>query len=243
MLKHHTRNKAIFLRIRIMLSILSLGVTLTSFSFVTYAWFSHNRTASIHNANVNIDTPFRYTTGVKVDDFPISGANINFVAFFPGTLNSRKLTLTFTNIDTKPIKVRWFFKIPTITEEIPFIDTLGTYGPTNDLYYFGSQLQMSNIAINNDGVIINGGVGQGRYLVTTSSVGLTKGQINSVSSPVNFTDELVIVDDLNVAAGKTAITNIIFTFVDNGLEQNVFQNETMTSERELALFLNPGDAV
>ena len=241
MLDYKLRNKKILLRIRIMLTILSLGVTLTSFSFVSYAWFMHNRTASIKNENINVDTPFSYTTGVKVDDFPVNNPYINFIDFFPGSLNKRKLTLTFTNTDTKAIKVRWFFKIPTASEDIPFVDNLGLYGDAGDLYYFGSQLQMSTISTNNDGTIITGGVGEGAYLVTTSSSGLTKGQHNAVSTPVVFNQELVMIDNLIVEVGKTAVSDIYLTFVDNGHDQNVFQTETMTSEREIALFLNPGD--
>lgn len=227
------------LKKRLITTFLALTVSVTALSFVTFSWFIFNRNAHIIGTNVGVDANFEVTYRLFEDDVLDTDNVIDFDNVYPGQVHRRKLTIE-TNNYGGAVKVTWLFKAPTSGQEVPYQDTAGTYGAANNYYYLGSQLQVNQVDTLVNGSSVTTTNATGAYLVTTNSVGLTKGQVNGVASPVTSIPRMNLVSAVTVPALQTAVITIYFTFVDNGTNQNVYKDgwpSVGVSARTLQLFL------
>lgn len=227
------------IRLRMALTFLSLAVALTALSYVTFSWFIFNRRAEIGGVQVDVNGNFDVTYALYQDDVIVDDGQVDFNNFYPGAVHRRKLTLVTNNFGDD-IKFTWTFKAPTALEEVPFIDTLGDYGTAGNYYYLGSQIQISEVVVKVNAVVVSATTAQGSYLVTTNSIGLTKGQVNGVASAVTNIPNMYLAQAVTLPYFQTAVIDIFFTFVDNGTNQNVYKDAWPLSgftSRALTLFL------
>ena len=203
-------------------------MALTALSYVTFAWFQFNRRAEIGGTQIDVNGNFDVTYSLYQDDVYQADGNLIFSNYYPGQVHRRKMTIVANNFDSD-VLMTWFFKAPSELEEIPYIDTLGDYGTAGDYYYLGSQIVIDEVFVKVNNVVTTTNNAEGTYLVTTNSVGLSKGQVNSVSSAVTF-QNINIVESTLLPFGQSAVIDVYFTFVDNGTNQNVYKNVWATTE-------------
>lgn len=211
------------IRMRMFLTFVSLTVALTALSYVTFAWFQFNRRAEIGGTNVDVNGNFDVVYSLYEDNVLQSDGVVDFNDFYPGNVHARKLKISVTNFDAD-LHMTWFFAAPTALQEIAFVDTNGDYGTAGNYYYLGSQIQIAAVAVIVDAVPVASTNAAGTYLVSTSSVGLTKGQVNGVATSVTNTPRIDLVENVLLPFGQTATIEITFTFVDNGTNQNVYKD-------------------
>ena len=227
------------IRVRLALMFVSLAVALTALSYITFSWFLFNRRADIGGLAVDVNGNFDVTYSLYENDVLDDDSVIDFSSFYPGQVHRQKLTIVTSNF-ADDVLITWSLKMPTALEEVPFIDTLGDYGEANYYYYLGSQIQVNEVNVTVNDIPLTALTAEGNFLVTTSSTGLTKGQVNGVASEITSIPTLDLVEDVTLGYYQTATIDIYFTFVDNGTNQNVYQNAWPTmgvSSRQLVLFL------
>lgn len=239
MLNTNTATQIKRIKVGLGISLVTLAISLTALGYVTYAWFEHKRREMVNFDEILATDNLDVTYMLYKDSVYDADNQIEFEDFYPGDVHKRTLTIVATNHDAD-VKMSWFFKAPTELDEIPYIDTDGDYGTAGYYNYLGSQIQIESVSVLVNSVPTATVNAAGTYLVTTNSVGLTKGQVNGVAAVPLMPDNIFIVDGLILPSGQTATIDIVFTFVDNGTNQNVFKDAWPASgvcRRSLALFL------
>lgn len=225
----------------VMLGVTALVCFLTVFTWLfttdAFGWFVKNK--SPHSNDISLDTIGDYDL-----DLYISSDGGEFVQYankiisvdmidniYSGSANSRTITLTHTNNEDKDLYIWWYFGIPNIPNggvEIPYIDS-GKY------YYLGSQLAITDItvAVNGTPKAVAPAIlsGKGRFLLPTATQG--GGQVTYVQSAVASMPKVDLVEGMALEAGKTTIVTLTLTFVDNGENQNIYQNFEGDCSRQL----------
>lgn len=192
--------------------------SLISLTLVAHAWFTHNRDTSIINPIIINKGKFDYDFDASVNGLSVSGGSIVFDDFYPGAVHKYNMDFSLTNIDDKDYYTSFYFAAPNANDEIPYVDDDGNY------YYLGSQIQITKLDILLNGSTPSGQTALNKFLVTTSSDAVIKGQNNSVTAPVSPIDDLFIIEDVLVPIGQTITFDVDFTFVDNGTNQNVYKD-------------------
>lgn len=210
------------LKKRVFITIFGMVASLASLVTVTLAWFQMNRKLQTNYSGVAINDLYNVTIVLRQDGELVTDGVIHFEDFFPGDVNAHSLEIDITNNGDDQLNTSWFFVAPTAAQEVPYVDSTGQYGPENYYYYFGSQIQIFEVSAVSGATSVDTGVGEGEYLVETSSVGVSKGQVNGVATVVNNIPRLEIINAFPIESGATA--NIVFSFVftDNGTNQNVY---------------------
>lgn len=216
------RRKYVFTIISLIFSVVSLAAT-------SLAWFIFARKGDIINNQIIADPAFSYTYNSKLDGVTYTNNDMTFNDMFPGALNSRKFTFDLTNNGNEPFVIDLYLKAAQSSEEVPYIDTTGKWGTANTYYYFGSQIALKNITLTIDGVTPSNTNSEGSFLVSTSSEGLSAGQVNGVSSPISLIPRLNLFSNVIIPAGKTLNGSIDFAFIDNGTNQNVYMEDWASS--------------
>lgn len=210
------------LKKRTLITLFGVVVSFASLVTVSLAWFQMNRKLMANYAGVEINNLFDVTIVMRQDGELVTDGVIRFEDFFPGQANARQLEITITNNSDDLLHTSWFFKDATSEQEVPYIDTLGTYGEANYYYYFGSQIQISSVSAVSDLTSVDTGAGEGEYLLETNGVGLTQGQVNGVANAITTFPRLDILNSFPIEGGATANIAFTFLFVDNGTNQNVY---------------------
>jgi len=202
--------------------ILAGGVCFTACAAYIFAWFSSGPARS--NVDVDITEEINLDVSLSTDGQNWSSEldEIIFEDIFCGYANRKTLFVRCINNDINDLLLSFFFVPPDgiSGEETPYVDG-------SRYNYLGSQLQISDIriALNGQSIDASGyAVGKNRYLVTTSSQGLTKGQVNYVGAAVTEIPRLDILSGMTLPVGASVMIEIDFTFVDNGTDQNIYQN-------------------
>jgi hypothetical protein len=222
-----------------MITLFGVVASFASLVTVTLAWFQMNRKLLANYGGVEINDLYNVTIVVKQDGELVSDGIIRFDDFFPGEANVRHLEITITNNSDGLLHTSWFFKDATSEQEVPYIDTSGLYGDANYLYYFGSQIQISDVSAVSGSTSVDTGAGEGEYLVETNSVGLSQGQVNGVANAITAFPQLEVLNSFPIEGGVTAEIVFTFLFVDNGTDQSVYSLAWPTAgvcERKLSVF-------
>lgn len=228
------------LKYHLLVTFIATSLSLVSLISVSIAWFQSNRIINANLSGVYVRDLYDVTISLKQDGVSITDGIIHFEDFFPGVLNEHEVEIAITNNSDSLLYTTWYFRTPSSEQEVPYVDTAGTYGPEGYYYYFGSQIQVSDVYAEVGSTTVDTGVGEGEYLIETNSVGLTQGQVNGVSSPITSFSQFYLLDDFGVDVGQTATIIFTLTFVDNLTNQNVYQLAWPTSgvsERQLGLYL------
>lgn len=192
--------------------------SIVSLTLVAHAWFTHNRDTSIINPIIVNKGKFDYDFNSQANGTTISDGSIMFDPVYPGAVHKNNITFSLTNNDDKNYRTS-FYLSTNANDEVPYIDPSGNY------YYLGSQIQITKLDIHLDGVALSGATALNKFLVTTSSDQVTKGQNNSVAAAVTPLDDLFLIENVLVNVGQTLSFDIDFTFVDNGTNQNIYKDE------------------
>lgn len=203
--------------------IVAAGVCITACTAQLFAWFSF-QSEQKGNFDVTIRDDIKVEISVSTDGETWYGAqdDITFQNIFCGAANAKTLYVRMKNNDGRNVNATLSFRRPdgTYGEESPYT-TGGVY------YYLGSQLQISGARATVNGQIVDVSgkdAGLGKYLVTTSSNGLTKGQVTGYGSAVTNIPRLDIIDGFTLLKDSETVFEIDFTFVDNLTDQSVYQN-------------------
>ena len=196
----------------------SLFLTLAAITMSGYAWFVFNVQQRVINPDIINSGDYKYSFSYKVNNVADSG-QIVFNEIFPGDVHKNNIEITLTNVDTKNFFVTLYLDAPTANEEIPYVDNAGNY------YYLGSQIQITKLDVLLNGNPVASPNGLNKFLVTTSSTDVLKGQNNSVTTAQTNIAKLNLVNEILIPAGQTISLNIDFTFVDNGTSQNVYMDD------------------
>lgn len=205
--------------------LLSLSLVILMLGLVGYAfsWFINNE---------DVDTNFNPSTtkGVNVTfELSYDGQNwssqtnqISFGSIFAGDINKKTLYVRTSLSSNQNLNVSLYLNgvDNNSSKENPYIYD-GLY------YYFGSQIQIFDVRVTVDNQNIdasNLAVGKGEYLVKTSSSAVEKGQNTGVNAAVGNILPLKIVNGYELNANTPTIFEIDFVFVDNGEDQNIYQN-------------------
>lgn len=212
-------------KILIFISGLSLSVALTGYLSLTFSWFFFNRSGQTDAPRVKILANLQVTYDIYLDDSvtPLVGDEIVFSDLIPGQ-GERSVKVVATNTGLDDAKISLGFLAPTVSEEVPYVDTTGSYGPSNYYYYFGSQIQISAVEtkVENSNVVVPHGLNS--FLVPTSSGGLPKGQVNGVENEITTFNPLSFASDITILVGKTATIKTTFRFVDNTTDQSIYMS-------------------
>lgn len=206
---------------RLLFPLICMNALIVAIIVTSFAWFSR-----IRNVDMGIDfgaKDYEISASLRMDGHPLTENLLQFEDMFPGTLHKRTIEVSVRNEDSKKLMTTWFFNKPTLEEEIPYIDIDGTYGTAGYYYYLGSQIQISNVIYSIDGTTFTSAIGKGKYLITTSSEGLIKGQVNGVVSEITDIPQVEIINEIILEPDQSAIITISLEFVDNGTNQNIFQ--------------------
>ena len=239
MLKTNTATQIKRIKVGLGISLVTLAISLTALGYVTYAWFELKRRELTNFDQVQVTDNFDVTYMLYKDSVYDTDNQIAFDDFYPGDVHKRTLTIVATNHDDD-VKMTWFFKAPTALDEVPYVDTNGDYGNAGYYSYLGSQIQIESVSVLVNSVPTTTVNAAGTYLVTTNSVGLTKGQVNQVADVPLMNDNINLVEGVTLPSGQTATIDIVFTFVDNGTNQNIFKDAwpaTGVCRRSLTVFL------
>lgn len=234
-IQKHYRRKYILTFLALSASILSLSVT-------SFAWFIFNRNVSTTNSETIVANQFAHEFTFTIDGQNPSNNEINFLNIYPGQVHHRNLSFALKNTSTAPFQADIYLKATNNFQEVAYFDNQDKWHTTDYYYYLGSQIQVTNVTLTIDGIAPSFTSGQGAYLLTTNSVGLTKGQVNGVTTEVNVTPRLELLTNALIPVNKTLIGHIDFTFVDNGTNQSMFMEDwpaVGTCTRYLEGFLHP----
>ncbi len=229
-------------RRKYILTFLALSASILSLSVTSFAWFLFNRNVQTTNSEVIVANQFAHEFAFTIDGQNPSNGEINFLNLYPGQVHHRNLSFTLKNTSTNPFQADIYLKTLNNNQEIAYFDNQDKWSLTDYYYYLGSQIQITNVSLTIDGVAPTFISGQGAYLLTTNSVGVTKGQVNGVTNPVNATPRLELMTNVLIPVNKTLIGHIDFTFVDNGTDQSMFMEDwplVGTCIRYLEGFLHP----
>lgn len=242
MSKDKTYEKRIkIIRLNIVLALFSVGASLSAFMYTTFSWFTFNRSAGTEQNRVKIEANLKVNYEFYIDDSasPLADDQINFNNLIPGQ-KPRKIKFVATNTGNAPLYLNLSFLEPLVTDETPYIDTLGTYGPVDYYYYLGSQIQVKQVSATVNSAPFVTTTGAGHYLVTTSSINVSKGQDTGVEDEITSFTSLALIDDVLMDIGDVTTVEMVFLFVDNGTNQNVYMEEWPTngvSSRQISMHL------
>lgn len=213
---------------KLYLTLFSTIVSFLALSLSTFAWFSFNRTADTTADKIVISDYYAHEFNYTVDGVPQVNGELNFFGFYPGNVHKRTLTFTLKNTSDGPYQVTLFLNTGNLLNEVPYYDAAKKWNNTPYYYYLGSQIQVSKVQLSIDGTAPTFISGQGSYLLSTSSAGLSKGQVNGVASQLNVMTQVDLLKNVSLANGKTLIGLIEFTFVDNGTDQSMYMEDWPT---------------
>lgn len=203
-------------------------VSFLSLFYTTFAWFTFVRSANTNADKITITDHYGHEFNYSVDGVPQQTGKLNFFGFYPGNVHKRNLTFSLKNISDGPYQFRLSLKTQEEMNEVPYHDTANKWGG-NKYYYLGSQIQVSKVELLIDNTTPSFESGVGSYLLTTSSEGLLKGQINGVSSPIEVMTTVDLFKNVTIPNGKTLMGTIEFTFIDNGTDQSMFMQDWANS--------------
>lgn len=216
-------NRIKLYKLLILISGFSLSVALTGYLSHTFSWFIFNRMTKSNAPKVQVQASLQVDYDIYVDESetPLAEDEIVFSSLIPGQ-TPRTVTVVATNTGQNDAALTLSFLAPLAAEEVPFVDTLGTYGPLGYYYYFGSQIELHAIEtkINSVSVVTTNNVGA--FLVPTTNVGVAKGQVTGVEDEITTFSPLDFVEDVVIAVGEEITIKTTFLFVDNGTDQNVY---------------------
>lgn len=237
-----TTNQSRRIKSHIFLTFIAAFLSLASFISVTISWFQSARRVPTNMSGIYVTNLFNVSISLKQDGVSVSDGIINFTELYPGTSHTREVEIIITNHSEYSIATKWFFKIPTSAQDVPYIDVGGEYGPEGYYYYLASQIQVSDVYASIGSEVTDTAVGENQFLLETNSSGVTKGQVNGVSAAVGAIPSLLILDEYLIGPDQTATIVFDFTFVDNLTNQNVYQTAWPTvgvCQRHLGLFIEP----
>lgn len=221
-------SKAKLIKSLIVLLMSAVFFIIAGMSYI-FGWFYTGTTNKLGGFNINLVEGLNLSISLSTDGVNWSNTDeLIFENFFSGHVNSKKFFVRLIYKEEKDINISLSFRSPDgyFGSEEPYINN-GLY------YYLGSQLQISNVKATLNNQLVDPSAytsGTGKYLVTTTSEGVTKGQVTGVNSVVTSIEMVDIVKSF-ILPGVTsplneseAIFEIALTFVDNGQNQNVYQN-------------------
>lgn len=207
---------------RLLLNLFALLGSVLTLTVTSMAWFVSNRQSNIVNDAIAVRDNFSHQYHFWVDGVSTDNKVFDFSSFYPGNVHKRNLSFTLKNQSEFTFLADLYFNPVTTGQEIPFVDGSAKWGAANTYYYLGSQIQITDVTVTIDSVEVITTTAEGSYLVTTNSVGVTKGQVNGVSSPVTNIPILYFIRNVSLASGKTLVGSIDFTFVDNKTDQSMY---------------------
>jgi hypothetical protein len=235
-------NDARRLKYHILMTFTATFIALFSFLSVTLSWFQSARRIDTNVSGIYVTNLYNATISLKHNDEPVTDGIIGFDEFYPGEVHQQYVEITITNNSQRTMETKWFFKAPTSLQEIPYVDTEGAYGTAGDYYYLASQIQLSEFSASIGEEVTDTAIGEDEFLLETSNVGVTKGQVNGVSEEISGYTQFLILDGYLIDPGLTAVISLTFTFVDNGTSQNVYQTawpSVGVCQRHLGLYMSP----
>ena len=210
---------------RYILSLFAMIASVLSLTVTSFAWFIFNRNSSVNNSEVIVTDQFAHEFTLTIDGQSVTNNEIHFSSIFPGQVHKRNLSFTLKNTSHNPYLADIYLKTTGNNQEVPYFDNQDKWAVSDLYYYLGSQIQISDIVLTIDGVQPSYVSGEGSYLLTTTNVGVTKGQVNGVSNPVDVAPRLELLKNVLLPVNKTLVGSIDFTFVDNGTDQSMFMED------------------
>jgi len=199
---------------------------LALFLFV-YSWFADGYTGSIIGPLLRVKTHniSIYLSGDNGDNWiEYKGTPIDiFISNIYNEYGSDvDLLVKLYNHGNVNLEVSIYFPKPNVGlgVEIPYVNN-------NVYYYLGSQIQISKIVASKDDIdfdISSYVVGDGKYLVLTSSSNVSKGQNTGYDTFISDIPRLDLINYLPILAKETLIITTRLSFIDNGELQNVYQD-------------------
>jgi hypothetical protein len=229
---------------RYILSLFAMTASVLSLTVTSFAWFIFNRNNSVTNSEVIVADQFAHQFTYTVDGQSPLNNELHFAAIFPGQVHTRNLSFTLKNTSNNPYQADIYLKATSNDQEVAYFDDQDKWNVDDLYYYLGSQIQISDITLTIDGIQPSYLSGEGTYLLTTTSVGVTKGQVNGVSAPLDVTPRLELLKNVLIPVNKTLVGSIDFTFVDNGTDQSMYMEDwplVGTCSRFLEGYLHPED--
>lgn len=182
-----------------------------------YAWFQSPFSGMGGLSTSVAKDSLKVSYKVGDGDYTDNPENIKFENILPGSKKS--IFVKVENIDTKSIDITIYFLAPDTGstdngQEKPFINE-GVY------YYLGSQIKITSVKADTSEI----DNAAGKYLVTTEKLNPeSEFQKTGVTSAADLL-RLNIAEGYTVNSDSTTIFEIEFTFVDNGEDQSIYQEQ------------------